>query len=64
MVDGFNNWKKATERFERHQLSECHKEAQLKLTSLAGPSIIAQLSDQASKTQAENRTMLLKQLLA
>ena len=62
MVDGFNNWKKATERFERHQLSECHKEAQLKLTSLVGPSIIAQLNDQASKTQAENRTMLLKQL--
>ena len=25
MVDGFNNWKKTTERFERHQLSECHK---------------------------------------
>ena len=55
IVDGFNNWKKATERFERHQISECHREAQLQLTSLAGPSVIAQLSAQTSKTQTENR---------
>ena len=27
ILNGFENWKKARERFERHQVSECHREA-------------------------------------
>ena len=59
---GFDNWKKAKERFERHQVSECHREAQLKLKSMQAPTIRSQLVSQAKKNQAENRSMLLKQL--
>ena len=62
ILDGFCNWKKARERFERHQASECHREAQLKLKSLQSPSIAEQLSLQAKKTYTENRCMLMKQL--
>ena len=25
--ENFHNWKKATERFRRHEASECHREA-------------------------------------
>lgn len=47
ILNGFDNWKKAKERFECHQVSECHREA---------------LVTQAKKDQVENRNMLLKQL--
>ena len=33
-VEGFQNWKKAVERFSRHEVADCHKEAVLKLKSL------------------------------
>ena len=62
ITDGFNNWKKARERFEQHQMSECHKKALLKLKSMQGPSVIQQLDTQAFCTQATNRSMLLKEL--
>ena len=62
ILDGFSNWKKARERLERHQVSECHSEAQLKLSMLRGPSVIQQLSSQATETQSQNRSMLLKLL--
>ena len=62
-IEGFQNWKKAVERFRRHEIAEHHKEAVLKLSGLRGPTIIVeQLSSEASKTRAENRTMLLKKL--
>ena len=60
--EGFCNWKKARERFERHEKSESHKEAVLKLKSMQAPSVIAQLSTHACRDQAEHRSMLLKQL--
>ena len=60
--EGFCNWMKARERFERHEKSESHKEAMLKLKSMRAPSIIMQLSTQACRDQAECRSMLLKQL--
>ena len=47
--DGFSNWKKARERFERHQVRDRHKEAQLKLRSLQAPSVMEQLMSQANK---------------
>ena len=61
-VEGFQNWKKAVERFRRHEIAECHKEAVLKLKGLSGPTVVEQLSSEAAKTRAENRTMLLKVL--
>ena len=61
-VEGFQNWKKALERFHIHETSDCHKEAMLKLCSAQAPTIIEQLSSEASKTRAENRRMLMKVL--
>ena len=37
ILDGFHNWKKGRERLQRHERSECHKEAVLKLNSMKGP---------------------------
>lgn len=50
------------ERLERHEKTEYHKEAVLKLTTMQGPSIIAQLNSETRRTQATRRNMLLKQL--
>ena len=61
-IEGFQNWKKAVERFRRHEIAEHHKVAVLKLSGLRGPNIVEQLSSEAAKTRAENRTMLLKTL--
>ena len=47
------------ERFRRHEITDCHKEAVLKLKGLHGPTVLDQVS---SKTRAENRAMLLKVL--
>lgn len=59
---GFNNWKKARERFSRHQTGECHREAQMKLRNLHAPSVAAELVSQAQSAQAKNQLMLLRQL--
>ena len=61
-VVGFQNWKKAVERFRRHEITDCHKEAVLKLNGLHGPTVLDQVSSEAAKTRAENRAMLLKVL--
>ena len=60
--EGFSNWKKPRERFERHEVSECHKEARLKLESMQAPSVLEELIAQAQKDQAEHKNLLLKQL--
>ena len=62
VLNGFDNWKKGRERFERHQVSDCHREAQLKLKSMQAPTVMDQLVSQANKDKTENRSMLLKQL--
>ena len=62
IVNAFNHWKKARERFGRHQLGECHKEAQINLRNLQPPSAAAQLVSLAQSAQSENRLMLLRQL--
>ena len=52
MVEGFNNWKKATEHFRIHEAAECHREAVLKLKSLRTPTVVEQLSSEAARTRA------------
>ena len=59
-IEGFQNYKKAVERFQIHERAECHREAKTKLCLGEAPSIVEQLSLQADKTKAENRKMLLK----
>ena len=44
IIEGFQNWKKVTECFRRHEAAECHREAVLKLKSLHAPTVIEQLS--------------------
>ena len=48
------------ESFHVHDGADCHKEAKLKLCSVAAPSITQQMSKAAAKNAAENRCMLLK----
>ena len=43
---GFNNWKKALQRFEQHTLSNAHKEVVLKISLLYQPSVSTQLNSQ------------------
>ena len=58
ILDGFQNWKKGREHLERHEKTECHKGAVLKLTTMQGP----QHNSETRRTQATCRNMLLKQL--
>ena len=62
--EGFSNWKTALERFARHEKSDCHTEAMLKLSCLQVLSVIEQLSNETRRCQAERREMLLKQLVS
>ena len=62
IVEGFSNWKKARERLEQHQVSECHREAMLKYKSLQAPSVRQQLISQVSEAQRMRRDAFLKQL--
>ena len=57
---GFNNWKKASERFNKHESSQAHSEAYLKITSEVN---VACMLDSAHKElQKTRKLMLLKQL--
>ena len=64
ILNGFDNWKKAEERFKHHQVSECHREAQPKLKSMQAPTIRNQLVTQAKKDQAETGVCCLNSYLA
>ena len=60
---GFNNWKKALEKFRDHECSNMHKETTAKLAAKArGVGIDAQLSVQLRNDQEHHRKMLLKLL--
>ena len=57
---GFDNWKKATERFSKHQNSLAHKEAQLKLSSISkGEDVKVNLSEALCLQQQERQSALL-----
>ena len=60
---GFNNWKKAHERFKLHSKSNCHRESVIKISQIkSAPDIGAQLDKQLKENQQLHRRMLLKQL--
>ena len=65
VTEGFNNWKKAIERFERHARSGLHKEAILKVQYLKQPGIDVHLNNQhlaTLKVRRDNMLILLSSL--
>ena len=62
--DGFQNWRKAIEKFKAHECSHTHKEAMMKWNARGRPTIAAELSSQLSKLQQLRREGLLMQLRA
>ena len=61
---GFNNWKKALEKFKAHELSHAHKEAKLKWIAKGKETVATQLSSQLQQEQRMRRDVLLFQLKA
>ncbi|XP_065900823.1 zinc finger MYM-type protein 1-like [Dysidea avara] len=62
---GFNNWKKALEKFREHECSNMHREAVEKLTAKAkGVRIDALCDTQLRKDQEYHRKMFMKLLQA
>lgn len=59
---GFQNWKKAIEKFKAHESSLVHKEAKIKLMAQGRPTIGCQLSLQIKKNQQIRRSGLICQL--
>ena len=59
---GFDNWKKARERFNTHALSDTHKEAVLKIELSKQESVHALINKQAMAEQKVRQQMLLKQI--
>ena len=59
---GFQDWKKATDKFEKHQKSECHSQAIFKVTTLpkSTPNIAEMFSANYKKESADNRDCLFK----
>ena len=65
VTEGFNNWKKATERFDHHEKSGLHREAMLKLEMLNQPGIDAHLNSQHKlelKTRRDSFLILMSSL--
>ena len=63
-LKGFDNYKKAVEKFRIHENSDSHMEARLKCKSLNNPSIREQLGTRGAKVQETRRLGLVKQLEA
>ena len=61
-MKGFDNYKKAVEKFRIHENFDSHLEGRLKCRSLNNPSIQEQLSSQAAKIQETRRLGIVKQL--
>ena len=61
--NGFNNWKKAHERFTKHEKSNSHKESVYKIHQMKiSAGIGAQLDQQMKENQQLHHRILLKQL--
>jgi hypothetical protein len=59
---GFQNWKKAIEKFKAHEGSLSHKEANVKWIAQGRPTIGSQISSQVKKLQQTRRAGLICQL--
>ena len=59
---GFNNWKKALERFRSHSQCDAHQEAILKCHMIQTAPVTNQLVSAAKKEQNERRGAFVKQL--
>ena len=64
MVAGFNNWKKALEKFKVHSQCHTHKEAEMKWKLLGKPTIVERFSSETQKLQYSQRRALIKPFLA
>ena len=64
IVNGFSNYKKAIEKFQLHEKSDCHLEAKMKFASISKPTVQEQLSTQVAQVQTTQCSGLLKQLEA
>ena len=63
ITTGFNNWKKARERFTKHEKSNSHRKSLFKIQQMKGShGIGTQLDEQMKKNQQLHCSMLLKQL--
>ena len=62
LTKGFTNWKDARAKFDKHNLSSCHKEAHLKVVELpvATKDIGESLSNQLHRDRLERRHCFLK----
>ncbi|XP_052253227.1 zinc finger MYM-type protein 1-like [Dreissena polymorpha] len=60
--DGFSKWKAGTEKFRKHEKSECHKEAVERLVTLPATTrdVGEMLSAGHAKEKADNRKQLLQ----
>ena len=59
---GFNNWKKAIEKFQKHATCSAHSEAVIKWQMMQKPPVNQQLCTQLQHDQQERQQALLKQL--
>lgn len=50
ITTGFNNWKKALDRFEHHSQSSSHKEAILKIELMKQPDVVSMLDNTQKKS--------------
>ncbi|XP_078613923.1 zinc finger MYM-type protein 1-like [Branchiostoma floridae x Branchiostoma japonicum] len=64
VTTGFDNYKKAIDKFDTHAESDAHKEAAMKCSAVSGPSISSHINSQITGQQQLHRDGLLKQLTA
>ena len=61
---GFQNWRKAVDKFKAHECSHAHREAKMKWIARQQPTIEAQISSQMAQLQMTRRHGLVTQLRA
>ena len=62
IIDGFLNWKKAKSSFKKHEQSQLHKEAAMKVILLQQPSVATQLSRQIEKDHKHRQDRFKQQI--
>ena len=62
VLAGFDNWKKALEKFKQHSMSDLHKQALLRIELMQQEDIQSLISHQAITLHKSRQQMLIKQL--